>query len=206
MMDSEKPSVSRRSAILGASAAAVVLALGAGVKLAEGTDTVLRPPGGQDADRLFARCIRCMRCVEACPEHAIVISKVEDGLAGVRAPKMDFRRGFCDFCNGEYVCRKVCPTDCFTEFDPLKDKIGIAKVSANECLLFHRSAKCSKRCIDVCEYDALELDDQNHLVVHEDLCNGCGACEYVCPAASYQVGNSSVERGINVVAKEGGAR
>ena len=39
-------------------------------------------------------------------------------------------------------------------------------------------------CVDVCNYDALELGADNVPVVDVDACNGCGACELACISLS----------------------
>lgn len=196
--------LSRRSLVTVGIGAAGLLAFGGAAKVWGGGATLLRPPGAQDTERLVARCIRCERCSAVCPLHAIRLAKIEDGLINARTPKMDFRKGYCDFCNGDPKCTQSCPTDCFGAFDPLNEKMGIAVVDTEQCLLYHASAKCSKRCLDACAYDALYLDEAGLLMVDGIQCNGCGACEFVCPSASYQIYRGSPNRGINIIPWEDG--
>ena len=46
--------------------------------------SLLRPPGGQDEDRLLSACIRCEKCYTICPNDVIRPAHVEDGLIGMR--------------------------------------------------------------------------------------------------------------------------
>ena len=190
--------ISRRSLIGGAVMAAGLLAFG-GATVALGSEIEsLRPPGGQDADRFWGACIRCDRCRAACPLDAIGVEGLTPGLIGARLPIMDFREGFCDMCGGDYRCIAACPTGALTSFDPYVDKIGMAVVDEGECQLFGISGTCNAPCIDACEWDALALDENGRLVVDEARCNGCGACEYVCPTSAYRNYDASDRRGINV--------
>lgn len=174
-----QPSTSRRSFLFGAVGAAGVLALG-GVKYLP-SRAVVRPPGAQDDASFFAGCIHCQKCLEVCPQHAITISHVEDGILQMRAPKMDFKAGWCNFCEdveGGPKCARVCPTGCIKPIQGETTIIGIAEVTREWCLAY-RGTGCHS-CLDACAFDAITLDDSNTPVVDPDLCNGCGACEYEC--------------------------
>ncbi len=120
------------------------------------------------------------------------------GIIGARLPIMDFREGYCDMCDGAFRCIAACPTGALTDFDPYVDKIGMAVVDEAECQLYGISGTCNAPCIDACEWDALSLDENGRLVVDEKRCNGCGACEYVCPTSAYRNYDASNKRGINV--------
>jgi len=195
--------LSRRSFLVGGASAVALLAFGgATIWLGKGNG-LLRPPGAADDSLLYGRCIRCERCTMVCPLHAVKSAKVEQGILNVRTPTMDFRAGYCDFCSGHPKCAESCPTECFTSFDPNKDKLGMAVVDTTECLLYSGSSECSKRCIDACNYGALYLDANNLLRVDDEKCNGCGACEFFCPSASYLGFRGSQNRGINIEFWEG---
>ena len=143
-------------------------------------------------------CIRCDRCRAACPLAAIGVEGLTPGIIGARLPIMDFREGYCDMCDGAFRCIAACPTGALTAFDPYVDKIGMAVVDEAECQLYGISGTCNAPCIDACEWDALSLDENGRLVVDEKRCNGCGACEYVCPTSAYRNYDASNKRGINV--------
>ena len=93
------------------------------------------------------------------------------------------------------------PTGALTAFDPFRNKIGVAVIDEKECQLYGVSAACNAPCVDACAYDALSIDENGRLVVAEDRCNGCGACEYVCPTSAYRNYDGRGKRGINVEAR-----
>ena len=196
--------LTRRELVAGALGAGSLVAFGGlGVAAAsegEGAQLV-RPPGGQNFDRLLGLCLRCDRCRGVCPQNCIDVAHIEDGLLQARMPKMNFALGWCDFCEGDPRCMRVCPSGALSDlFDSSADCIGIARVRHDECLLDRLSGGCSKECIHACEYGALSLADGGSLVVNESKCNGCGACEFVCPVASYATYGGTGRRGIEVIA------
>ena len=198
---------SRRMFVAGALSVASLFALGGAGKALAGQQVPMRPPGAQDEARLWGACIKCDRCRSVCPEGVIDVAHLEDGLVNARTPVMDFKKGYCTFCDGAYKCAEVCPTEAIRfGFDPACDKIGMAVVDSEECLLYRSgSGRCSKECIDACAYEALSIDDSGHLRVDVDACNGCGACEHACPSSSYGSYTGSSRRGINIEAWGGDA-
>lgn len=194
--------LSRRTLITGGAGIAVLLALGGASRAFAAGDDLLHPPGGQNY-RLFAgACIHCDRCRSACPQGAIGVVHLEESLVLARSPKMNFRLGYCDYCEGRegYRCVESCPTGALTAgFDPAVDKIGLAAVDTSECLLYRTGgASCSRECISACRYDAVSVLDSGALSVDAALCNGCGACEYRCPSTTFASYTGSNRRGINV--------
>ena len=107
-------------------------------------------------------------------------------------------------CGGDPRCIAACPTGALAPFDPEADKIGVAVVDEGECELFGVSGHCSAPCVDACEWGALRIDEQGRLVVDEERCNGCGACENVCVAGSYGGYAASGKRGVNIKPWKGG--
>jgi ferredoxin-type protein NapG len=192
--------LSRRGLVVGSVGVLAMLAFGGFTRAFASNEVLLRPPGGQDANNLLGACIKCDRCRSVCPRGVIDVAHLEDGLLNARSPKMNFRKGYCDYCKdvGYYRCVVSCPTRALlSDFDPAVGKIGMAVVSEDECLLY-RSGKCSKQCIPACTYDALSINESGLLIVDEALCNGCGACELVCPSASYINYTGTGMRGINI--------
>ena len=176
-------SVSRRTFALGAVGACAVVGLG-GVKYLP-SQTLCRPPGGQDEERLVAGCVHCEKCREVCPHNAIAPAHIEQGILNARTPRMNVKSGWCDFCENEPggpKCIAVCPTHALTEVDPTAVIIGIAELNRDWCLAA-KGMGCHE-CVDVCTYEALELGYDNVPVVDADACNGCGACELACISLS----------------------
>lgn len=181
---SESHLISRRSLCVGAGSIAALLGLGCVKFLPE--EALVRPPGGQDEAALLAGCIRCEKCVEACPREVIKLAHLEDGLISMRTPQMNFYSDYCDFCaeenGGNPRCIEVCTTGALRlpKGTAAEDVIlGKAVLYTDWCLAYHDTG-CHV-CYDACPYEAIELDEENHRpYVIEDKCNGCGACEAVC--------------------------
>ena len=89
-----------RKAFLGVGAAAVCSGAFGGIALAlGGPDELLRPPVVRDEAEFASRCIRCYRCISVCPTGVLAPATLDDGLLAMKTPKVDFHRGYCDFCN-----------------------------------------------------------------------------------------------------------
>ena len=197
--------ISRRSLIAGAVGAAASCALGS--SRAFGESALVRPPGGQDESLLWAGCIRCGRCVEACPHHVIKFAPVEKGFVNMRTPVLSFEAAYCDWCadQGAPQCVAACPTKALqlppdASFENVV--MGVAKIDTQSCLSY-RDNGC-RLCADACPLHAILVSRDNRVFVQEDLCNGCGACEASCPSLQYgSVGDRGVnERAIVVHARE----
>ena len=83
----------KRSSIIAGIAAAIVG--GQAVYLAAaGKGELLRPPGAQSESDFMARCVKCGKCLEACPYRAV---HVAPGNAGAAAgtPVIDAREQAC---------------------------------------------------------------------------------------------------------------
>jgi len=177
----------RRSFLAGTGAACFLLASGGLVKVS-GHESLLRPPGGQDEDRFYRQCLRCDRCRSVCPHGCITISILEEGLLNARTPRLDFHKGYCDFCN---KCIEVCPTSALVAASGQEQRLGVAQLSADECV-------CCGKCEPACIYGAIALDEAKRPIIDESICNGCGECEFICPSASYAFYDGSAQRAIHV--------
>lgn len=188
--------MTRRTLCLGMGGAAVMLGLG-GLTFV-GSTPLVRPPGGQDDERLMSACIRCEKCFEICPHDVIRPAHIEDGILGMRTPTLDFSRSWCDWCEeangGEPLCVKVCPTEALklpVDATPETTILGKAVLNRNLCLAYKLTG--CRFCYDACPYEAMGLDEANRPYVIEDPCNGCGACESVCVSLQ----NGSISQGTN---------
>lgn len=208
------PVISRRSLVAGGVAALALVGLGGGARYAWAASPheLLRPPGGQDENRLTSLCIRCDRCRQACPMGAIASCSVEDGLLVARTPKMDFRQsavqrtlgsteyhemnaGYCNFCDPEGTgcatkkCIAACPTGALAAFDETRECLGRAVIDPVYCINYPQMGQSPtgcRLCVDACPYDAVVMNDQQRPEVITDKCNGCGKCEMVCPSGTYR--------------------
>ena len=186
--------ITRRDLCIGLGGTAALFGLGS-LKYV-GSKPGVRPPGGQDEDQLLSACIRCEKCFEICPHNVIKPAHIEDGIFGMRTPRLDFHSGWCDWCgeanNGNPLCVAVCPTHALTlSPDATKEKtiLGKAVINKDWCLAY-KLIGC-RYCYDACPYEALKLDENNRPYLVDDLCNGCGACESVCVSLK----NASVTQG-----------
>lgn len=197
--------VSRRTWVIGVGGVVTLLALG-GLRYV-GHQPLCHPPGGQDEKHLVSACIRCQRCIEACPRKVLVPAHIEAGLLGMRAPTFDFNNSYCDFCqeenDGHPLCAEVCPSGALVLPEgatPQTTIMGKAAIDTSTCLAY-RDTGC-RYCYDACPYDAIELtsDGTNPKpIVKTDLCNGCGACESVCVSLkAASLASNATERAIKV--------
>lgn len=178
----------------------VAAATGTGVALLPGSrartpdPACLRPPGAAEAgdDRRFLEaCIRCGACIAVCPTHALQPALLEDGPAGIYAPRLVPRSGACD--HGCTACGEACPSQAI----PLlalaakrRARIGQAVHDHRTCLPWAEGAECR-----VCQEHCPVQDKAITLrlgrnpagqaamlpTVDGERCIGCGTCEYVCP-------------------------
>lgn len=216
------PVISRRSLIIGGVGTAALLGLGGIARYAwAGSDELLRPPGGQDEAHLMGACIRCDRCRQVCPMHAIESCSLEDGLLNVRTPRLNFRNrtlqrtlgtteyheldtGYCNFCDPDQQggqikkCIANCPTGALQPFDESWQCLGEAVIDQVFCINFPQAGQTPtgcRLCFDACPYEAIVLNDEQRPEVVAEKCNGCGKCEAVCPSATYRqvIGASTLQ-------------
>jgi ferredoxin-type protein NapF len=149
------------------------------------TAAPLRPPGSLDESRFTGVCVRCGNCAQGCPSRIIQPDFGTSGVAGFLTPQLRFDQDYCrEDC---HRCNEVCPSGAIARLS-LADKrrrvIGQAVVDLNLCLLA-QGRECTA-CIQKCPYQAIAMHSadggfSNEPRVVLDRCNGCGACEAVCP-------------------------
>ncbi len=138
----------------------------------------LRPPGMLHEMMLLKHCLRCNKCVEACPADAIFPLGADWGNAA-GTPAIEPRRQPCVLCSG-LKCTQVCPSGALQPLAANHEvMMGTAVVDIGRCTTWQGRA-CTA-CIAVCPQSALRFDDRGRLEVIGDQCVGCGLCERACP-------------------------
>ena len=150
------------------------------------------PPGAVDMDHYFSHCTGCQLCVTACESHMLKPSITEWGLRGFMQPFLDFTKGFC--LHECIACSEVCPVGAIrplTVEEKKIEKIGTAILREELCVVKKDETDCSA-CGEHCPVTAIEMlpyKPEKHLYiphVHEDVCIGCGACEFICPVTPHK--------------------
>ncbi|MCP3950701.1 MAG: 4Fe-4S dicluster domain-containing protein [Desulfobacterales bacterium] len=149
-------------------------------------DRLIRPPGALPEADLFSRCIRCGECMAACPTNTLQPLWFESGFIGIFSPSVVPGHGPCDpHCNR---CAQVCPTEAIRVLEKnerLWAKTGTAVILPHKCIAWEHDKKCMV-CDEVCPFDAVKFIKKKEKpvpvpVVRENMCSGCGYCEYHCP-------------------------
>ena len=143
------------------------------------------PPGAGGTERFLHRCTACQLCVSACPTQVLQPARWEYSFTGLAKPRLDFERAFCNYdC---HRCGEVCPTGAIAPLS-LADKqltsVGLARFAQERCIVVLDGTDCAA-CSEHCPTKAVDTVPfrQNLRLprVTDELCIGCGACEYACP-------------------------
>lgn len=143
------------------------------------------PPGAGGVERFLERCTGCQLCVSTCLTGVLRPAFLEYGFPGMMKPRLDFASSYCNYdCQR---CGEVCPTGAIARL-ALPDKklvsIGVARLTQSLCIVEARGTDCAA-CSEHCPTKAVETvpfrDNLRLPQINEDLCIGCGACEFACP-------------------------
>lgn len=142
----------------------------------------LRPPGALAEDDFMARCIRCGKCGESCPNRCIKFFGVENGLSSLGTPYIIPREQACILC---MKCGEACPTGAIPPIEHeagailQKVKMGQARVDKQICLSYQ--GKTCGVCYRACPLQDVAIRigmlEQPHVL---SACVGCGLCERSC--------------------------
>lgn len=154
-----------------------------------GSKTVLRPPGAIDEDEFLALCLRCGKCVQACPYDSIKIGTEKHGL-GIGTPYIEPREDPCMLCH-DFPCIQACPSGALRDISDVSDvEMGTAVIDEDTCIAYKgmRCEVCYRVCPLIDEAITLDIhmkpDDDIHAifapVINKEKCVGCGLCVQRC--------------------------
>ncbi len=174
--------LTRREMLKHTFAATGAFALGVGatfVRPLENPQDLILPPGAGSWERFRRTCTGCQLCVAHCVGN-VLRPAGKKGLV-----HLEFDTGMCEFnCT---ACTQVCPTGALPRLGEKEKKlrrIGLAEFTLSACVTYTDGTACGA-CAEHCPTGALRMEMRGNgvasPVVNEDLCIGCGSCEYACP-------------------------
>lgn len=151
-------------------------------KQAPEREVPLTPPGSAGVKDFYRHCTACQLCIAECPNNVL---RPSGKLERLMQPEMGFEKGFCrPECTR---CSELCPAGAIKKIsreEKTQYHIGTARVNPDLCLVASGKGHCNK-CVQACPSGAVKYvkaeDGRRMPVIAEEICTGCGACEYLCP-------------------------
>lgn len=192
-----KRALSRREFLRNGAAAPLAAMLATGMisvpffRRSDVTGFMLRPPGALDEKRFSGACVKCGKCVQACPYKAIRVAGTDYGRL-IGTPYINAREEPCQLCP-DLPCIKACPSGALdrsvTEIERVQ--MGTAVIVDRENCLSIRGLRCEvcyRNCPLIDKAITIEARHNSRTgshtimepVVHRDKCVGCGICEKSC--------------------------
>jgi polyferredoxin len=189
------PLLPERRLLLGGMLSGLLLAVPARFRPPEKASRLIRPPGVRDEGDFLKKCVRCGECMKVCLKNALYPAAWQAGVEGIYTPLVIPRLGYCEYnCT---LCGQVCPTGAIPNLPVAVKKrevIGKAVFVKDHCLPFAKRIDCivceehcpisdkaiRSREVKVIGFDGVVRTVKEPYVV-EEICNGCGICEFVCP-------------------------
>ena len=157
----------------------------------------IRPPGALENEDFLKACIKCGKCVEACPYDTLILANLNDNIS-LGSPYYVARTIPCYMCI-DYPCTEACPSGALDLKELIKEdekpdinnaRMGLAVIHRESCIAYW-GIQCDA-CYRACPLmdTAIELEYEKNTytgkhsnlkpVVNSDACTGCGLCEHVC--------------------------
>lgn len=159
--------------------------------------TTLRPPGAIAPNNFIKACIKCGKCVEACPYDTLNLATLSD-KKGIGTPFFEPRKIPCYMCT-DYPCVEACPSKALDIKELVKDEevaninnaqMGLAVIHKETCIAYWgvQCDACYRACplmdsaivLDMVKNTTTGKHANLQPVVYSDVCTGCGKCEHVC--------------------------
>ncbi len=146
-----------------------------------GARLVARPPGALAEAEFLAKCTRCAKCVDACPEGSLFRAGPHLGAAVEQTPVLLLDQKPCFLCT-DVPCAAACPTGALLPVEPARIRVGVAEPLQTLCL--NRLGQPCESCVTACPFpdEAITPGPMGVPVVDPDVCTGCGQCVSACPA------------------------
>ena len=112
-------------------------------------------------------------------------------MLGIMQPRMDYKTSFCNYdCT---ICTEVCPTGAIVTHEVKSKRLiqmGKAKFIQENCVVFTQKTECGA-CAEHCPTKAVKMEIDSEInkkvpFITEEICVGCGACEFACPTIPYK--------------------
>ncbi|MFI5186302.1 MAG: 4Fe-4S dicluster domain-containing protein [Chitinophagales bacterium] len=150
----------------------------------------ITPPGSMNVRRFNDHCTACHLCISKCPSNVLKPALWEYGLIGLLQPAMSFQHGYCNYhCT---VCTEICPANALKKITGKEKKTlqpGLVHYIKENCVVVTDGTDCGA-CSEHCPTQAVSMQpykkDLRIPVIDENLCVGCGACEYICPVRPFR--------------------
>jgi ferredoxin-type protein NapF len=154
-------------------------------KIVNDKEHPVSPPGSVSLKHFNDRCTACHLCISSCPTGVLQASFLEYGLSGMMQPRMDYSKEYCNYeCT---KCGEVCPTGAIlplTVEDKKLEQIGRVHFTKKKCIVYTDNTSCGS-CSEHCPTQAVRMvaykDDLTIPETNDEICIGCGACEFACP-------------------------
>ena len=151
-------------------------------KQASEREMPLTPPGSRSVKDFYRRCTACQLCVAECPNNVL---RPSGSLEHLMQPEMSFEKGWCrPECTR---CSELCPAGAIgkiTREEKTQYHVGVSRVNLELCVSATGKAQCGK-CAQACPSGAIRMVEKDGMqipAVAEEVCTGCGACEFLCPS------------------------